>query len=136
MPRQKTKNTLNEFEDTIEKQKHTKRHFVFRLYVTGATGRSTRAIESIKALCEKYLKDRYKLEVIDIYQNPETIESEDIVAAPTLIKELPLPLRRFIGDLTDTEKILIGLELKKQDETGQDRGKDGQKKKDKKSAHR
>jgi circadian clock protein KaiB len=76
------------------------------------------AIANIKNICETYLKGRYQLEVIDIYENPKLGKGEQIIASPTLIKKLPLPLRRFIGDLSDTERILMGLDLK----TGQRSG--------------
>jgi len=71
-----------------------------------------RAIANIKEICETHLKGRYQLEVIDIYENPSLGKGEQIIASPTLIKKLPLPLRRFIGDLSDTERILLGLDLK------------------------
>jgi circadian clock protein KaiB len=86
-------------------------HYQLRLFVTGATPRSLRAIESIKQLCESRLNGRYELEVVDLYQQPALAKQEQIVAAPTLIKLLPLPLRRLIGDLSDNERILAGLEL-------------------------
>jgi circadian clock protein KaiB len=71
-----------------------------------------RAIANIKNICENHLKGRYQLEVIDIYEKPKLAKEEQIIASPTLIKKLPLPLRRFIGDLSDTEQILFGLDLK------------------------
>ena len=70
-----------------------------------------RAIANIKNICENHLKGRYQLEVIDIYEKPKLAKEEQIIASPTLIKKLPLPLRRFIGDLSDTEHILLGLDL-------------------------
>lgn len=85
--------------------------YVLRLYVTGTTPRSMRAIANIKNICESYLKGKYQLEVIDIYEKPRLAKGEQIIASPTLIKQLPLPLRRFIGDLSDTEHILLGLDL-------------------------
>ena len=81
--------------------------YSFKLYVSGLTPKSLRAIENIKALCEEHLKGRYELEIVDIYQHPEQAMEAQIVAAPTLIKELPLPLRKFIGDLSDKEHILV-----------------------------
>ena len=87
--------------------------YVLRLYVTGTTARSIRAIANIKDICESYLKGRYQLEVIDIYENPALGKGEQIIASPTLIKKLPLPLRRFIGDLSNTERILVGLDLQR-----------------------
>ena len=85
--------------------------YVLRLFVAGSTPRSLRAIANIRIICEQYLQGRYELEVIDIYQRPELAESEQIVAAPTLIKKLPLPLRQLIGDLNDIERVLAGLDL-------------------------
>jgi circadian clock protein KaiB len=86
--------------------------YVLRLYVTGTTPNSQRAIENVRKICEENLQGRYELEIIDIYQQPELAKEGQIVAAPTLIKKLPLPLRKFIGDMSKTEKILLGLELK------------------------
>jgi circadian clock protein KaiB len=87
-------------------------HYVLRLYVTGTTPKSLRAIENIKKICEEHLEGRYELEVIDIYQKPALARGEEIIAVPTLVKKLPLPLRRFIGDLSDTEHVLFGLDVK------------------------
>jgi circadian clock protein KaiB len=86
--------------------------YVLRLYVTGATARSRRAIVNINAICNEHLQGKYDLEVIDIHQKPALAQDEQIVAAPTLIKQLPLPLRRIIGDLSDRESVLFGLDLK------------------------
>ena len=86
-------------------------HYVLRLYVSGATPRSIMAIENIKDICESHLQGHYDLQVIDIYQQPELSRDAEIVAAPTLIKQLPLPLRRILGDLSETEGVLIGLAL-------------------------
>ena len=85
--------------------------YVFQLYVSGMTPKSLRAIENIKALCEEYIEGRYKLHIIDVYQNPDQARDARIVAAPTLIKKLPPPLRRFIGDLADKKHILVKLNL-------------------------
>jgi circadian clock protein KaiB len=86
--------------------------YVLKLYVTGLTPASTRAITNIKQICEEHLQGRYQLEVIDIYQQPVLAKGEQIIAAPTLIKKLPLPLRRFIGDMSNSERILLGLDLR------------------------
>jgi circadian clock protein KaiB len=86
--------------------------YVFRLYVSGNTPRSTRAIRNIRKICEEHLSGRYDLEVIDIYQQPGLAVDHQIIAAPTLIKSLPLPLRRFIGDISETERVLIGIGLR------------------------
>ena len=85
--------------------------YALRLYVAGMTPRSARAITNIKTICEELLKGRYSLQVIDIYQQPVLAKGEQIIAVPTLIKRLPLPLRRIIGDLSDRERVLIGLDL-------------------------
>lgn len=87
------------------------RPIVLRLYVAGGTPRSAWAIQNVRRLCEEHLAGRYDLSVIDIYQQPERAAEAQLVAAPTLIKELPLPLARFIGTLTDPERILVHLEL-------------------------
>lgn len=85
--------------------------YVLRLYVTGSTPRSVRAIENMRRICEEHLPGRYDLEVIDIYQNPDATREAQIIAAPTLVKMLPEPLRRVIGDLSDHERVLAGLNL-------------------------
>jgi circadian clock protein KaiB len=85
--------------------------YVLRLYVTGMTPRSTRAVKNLQAICDEYLKGRYDLEVIDIYQRPVLTRGEQIVAAPTLIKKLPLPIRRIIGDMSNRDRVLLGLDL-------------------------
>jgi circadian clock protein KaiB len=85
--------------------------YVLKLYVTGATARSLRAIANVKAVCEQYLKGRYHLEVVDIYRRPETVRRDQIVAVPTLIKQLPVPMRLLVGDLSRTEQVLHGLGL-------------------------
>jgi len=91
--------------------------YILKLYVTGTTPQSSRAIENIKKICEAHLNGRYTLEVIDIYQHPNLASGEQIIAAPTLVKKLPLPLRRIIGDMSNIDKVLIGLDLKKRDHT-------------------
>jgi circadian clock protein KaiB len=85
--------------------------YMLRLFVAGSTTRSVRAIANLRRICEEHLKGRYELEVIDIFQNPERAKEVQIFAAPTLIKELPLPLRQFIGDLADTEKVVRWLAI-------------------------
>jgi circadian clock protein KaiB len=85
--------------------------YVLRLYVTGMTPRSTEALSTIKAICEQHLKGRYELEVIDIYQHPGVAKDDQIIALPTLVKRLPAPLRRLIGNLSDERRVLRGLEL-------------------------
>ena len=84
-----------------------------RLYVTGATPQSRRATSEIKAICKEHLEGRYDLKVIDLYQQPRMAAENQIVAVPTLIKALPLPIRRFVGDLSGTERVLAGLDISK-----------------------
>ena|SRR6185369_9876397 len=92
-------------------------NYLLKLYVTGATSKSVRAIENLKAFCEAHLKGRYVLEVVDIYQLPVLAKAEQIIAAPTLIKYLPTPLRRLIGDMANADRILHGLDLVEEKET-------------------
>ncbi len=87
--------------------------YVLRLYVTGMTQRSTEAFSTIKALCEERLQGRYELEVIDIYQHPQLAIDEQIIAVPTLVKKLPAPLRRLVGDLSNEDRVLLGLDLRR-----------------------
>ncbi len=111
--KEKSRNPQDEyaaFDRALEKSRQA--HYLLRRYVSGATPKSVRAIENIKRICEEHLKGRYRLEVVDIYQQPVLAKGEQILAAPTLIKQLPAPLRRFIGDMANTERILLGLDLK------------------------
>jgi circadian clock protein KaiB len=85
--------------------------YVLKLYVAGHTARSVRAVENIRRLCETNLRDRYTLEVVDVYQQPELASKVGLVAAPTLIKQMPAPLRRMIGDMSDSERVLVGLNI-------------------------
>jgi circadian clock protein KaiB len=89
-----------------------KARYHLKLYVAGITRKSAAAIRAVTAICEEYLKDRYELEVIDIYQQPTLAKGEQILAAPTLIKKLPLPLRKLIGDMANTDRVLVGLDLR------------------------
>ena len=86
--------------------------YVLRLYVTGMTPRSMRAIENLRAICEEHLAGRYDLEVIDVYQQPTLAKGEQIIAAPTLIKKLPAPMRRIIGDMSSKDRVLLGLDIR------------------------
>jgi circadian clock protein KaiB len=110
MEMKKVKINTEEFEKMIAGQDRAKH--VLRLYVTGMTPKSTRAITNVRKLCEQYLKGCYELEVVDIYQQPKLAKGEQIIATPTLIKKLPLPLRKLIGDMSDTERFLVGIDLK------------------------
>jgi circadian clock protein KaiB len=117
MPRQWLKESIREFEKAVEGAA-TDKKFVLRLYVSGATSRSSKAIKNIRNFCEEHLKGRYELEIIDIYQQPGLLEKDQVVAAPTLIKALPPPLRKLIGDMSNEEKVMVGLNIKpkKEDE--------------------
>jgi circadian clock protein KaiB len=97
-----TRKVANEGNDT----------YVLSLYITGSTIRSALALRNLKNICKEYLEGRYELEVIDLYQLPDLAKREQIIAAPTLIKKFPLPFRRIIGDMSDKEKVLSGLDLK------------------------
>jgi circadian clock protein KaiB len=85
--------------------------YLLRLYVPGLTPRSTRAIKIIREVCERHLRSQYELEVIDVYQMPERIRMDDVVAIPTLVKVKPGPVRRIVGDMTNRERLLAGLGL-------------------------
>lgn len=89
-----------------------KAKYLLRLYVTGTTGRSVRAIQNVRRICEEHLRGLYDLEVVDIYKNLPLARGDQIIAAPTLIKRLPEPLRRLIGDMSDEQRVLVGLDLR------------------------
>lgn len=110
MVRKNIKTSTAAFEKALEEQEGAR--YVLRLYVTGMTPKSTRTIASVQKLCERHLPGRYELDVIDIYQQLSLAKGEQIVATPTLIKKLPLPMRKLIGDMSDTERVLIGIGLK------------------------
>ena len=90
-------------------------YYVLRLYVAGMTPNSRRAIENVKKICAEHMQGRFDLEIIDIYKQPIFVKEAQIVAAPTLVREFPPPLRKFIGDMSQTERILAGLDLRKKD---------------------
>jgi circadian clock protein KaiB len=89
----------------------TQADYVLRLYVAGATHKSAQAIRNIRAICEERLPGRYALEVVDVYQEPQLAKEDQILAVPTLIKRLPLPMRRLLGDLSNKDRVLLGLDL-------------------------
>ena len=86
--------------------------YLLRLYVTGTTGRSMRAIQNVRRICEEHLEGLYDLEVVDIYKNLPLARGDQIIAAPTLIRRLPAPLRRLIGDMSDEQRVLVGLDIR------------------------
>ncbi len=101
---------LEDFEASLNEQ--SGEHYVLRLYITGMTPNSKRAVENIKKICKEHLEGRYELEIIDIYQQPGLAASEQIIAAPTLVKIFPAPLKKIIGDLSNTEKVLQSLNVR------------------------
>ncbi|MEG4205401.1 circadian clock KaiB family protein [Microcoleus sp. Pol7_A1] len=102
--------TTELFEQALS-QSQQEQHYILRLYIAGTTLQSVTALQNIKKICEQHLQGRYELEVIDIYQQTEAAIAENIVAVPTLIKHLPTPLQKIIGNLSNTEKVLMGLNL-------------------------
>jgi circadian clock protein KaiB len=92
-------------------ESNSKPGHVLRLYITGASINSAKAISNIKQVCEKYLKGNYQLEIIDVSQQPALAKQEQIVALPLLVKSYPLPVKKLVGNMSDTEKVLKGLEL-------------------------
>jgi circadian clock protein KaiB len=117
MTKKKTHNETSPFQNSTEEfemalQETDKGTYVLRLYVSGMTPNSLKAIENVRKLCAENLEGRYQLEIIDIYQQPIFAKEGQIIAAPTLVKELPPPLRKFIGNLSQTEKILAGLDVR------------------------
>lgn len=103
--------TLREFERLVAELAQPT--YLFRLYVSGTSARSALAITNVRRICDKYLPGNYELEVIDVYQQPKETKTAQIVAVPTLIKELPFPPQRFIGDMSNTERIVVGLNLRR-----------------------
>jgi circadian clock protein KaiB len=114
-PKSKLRNATEAFEEALKGTALKRAKYILRLYVTGSSTHSMRAIHNLKKICEEHLPD-YDLEVIDIYENPAAAREEQIIAAPTLVKKLPRPLRKFVGDLSNTQKILIGLDIHKRQE--------------------
>ncbi len=100
-----------EFQDNNEQSESE--IWLLRLYVAGQTPKSITAFSNLKKFCEEYLKDQYQIKVIDLLENPQLAREDQIVALPTLVRQLPPPLRKIIGDLSNTEKILVGLNLQK-----------------------
>jgi circadian clock protein KaiB len=99
------------------------RTWQLRLYVAGPTPNSAAAFRNLKQICEEHLAGRYHIEVIDLKKSPQLAEGDQILAVPTLVRELPLPIRKIIGTLSNTERVLVGLDLRPREETGCDAGK-------------
>jgi circadian clock protein KaiB len=112
-PKPDDSDTTRRFEKLVSQP--SEEHYVLRLYISGLTPRSTEALTMLRSICEEHLRGRYELEVIDLYEHPERADSDDIIGTPTLIKKLPQPLRRLVGDLADVERVLVGLNLRKRE---------------------
>jgi circadian clock protein KaiB len=110
MSRKKVHDSTEAFEQSLAGPQEER--YILRLYITGMTPQSVRAIANVKKICEEHLQGRYELDVVDLYQQPQLAKGEQIIAAPTLIKKLPHPLRRIIGDMSKTERVLVGLDLR------------------------
>ncbi|MGZ7116582.1 MAG: circadian clock KaiB family protein [Methanobacterium sp.] len=111
----KVPDKVEEFESALTSEKHGEK-YILRLYVAGINPKSRKAIDNLMEILEENLKeDEYEIEIIDIYQQPIFAKEGQIVAVPTLIKELPPPIRRFVGDMSNKERILLGLNLKKEE---------------------
>jgi circadian clock protein KaiB len=104
-----SENSLSRFESRLAQQALS--HYVLTLFVTGASEMSGRAIANVRTLCEEHLTDRYTLSVVDVHRDPSLMSVHDVVAAPTLIKEAPLPKRMLVGDLSDTARVLASLDV-------------------------
>lgn len=114
----KTRPSTAEYETAIERADSER--YELRLYIAGTTPASGKAVENLRAICEAHLSGRYELTVIDVFQQPGLAKNEQIIAVPTLIKRLPAPLRRIVGDLSNEHRVLVGLDLKSK-ENGQGR---------------
>jgi circadian clock protein KaiB len=97
-------------------KKRSAARYALRLYITGQTPRSRQSVENLRALCNKYIPKQFDLEVVDIYQQPAMAAAGQIIAAPTLIKSMPLPLRRLVGDFSDQNRVILGLDIKLDEE--------------------
>ncbi len=105
------KSTTQQFEEARAKKRAKSDRYVLKLFVAGASPKSLRAIENIKRLCDDRLPGRYELEIIDVYNQPRLVVGDQIVAAPTLIKKLPAPIRKLIGDFSNEAQVLLGLDI-------------------------
>jgi circadian clock protein KaiB len=109
--KKKLRSATEAFEEALRVSTLKRAKYILRLYVTGSTPRSLKAVYNLRKICEEHLSNDYDLEVIDIYEHPNAAREEQIIAVPTLVKRLPRPLRKFVGDLSNTQKILIGLDI-------------------------
>ena len=108
----KKSSTTKEFEKSLKAKQERAEMYILRLYVTGMTPKSINAIENIRKICEEHLKGKYTIEVIDLQKNPQLAAGDQILAIPTLVRKIPEPLRKIIGDLSNTERVLVGLDIR------------------------
>jgi circadian clock protein KaiB len=108
------KSELEKFENLLRDS--AKDIYILKLYITGMTPNSKRAVENVKKICDEYLRGRYELEIIDVYQQPSRAEGGQIIAVPTLVKMLPQPFRKLIGDMSNKERVIVALDLKERKE--------------------
>jgi circadian clock protein KaiB len=106
----KAKPSTAAFESAAERSDSER--YVLRLYIAGTTAESCRSVENLRAICDEHLSGRYELAVVDVFQQPVLAKDEQIIAVPTLIKKLPHPIRRIVGDLSNAQRVLVGLDLK------------------------
>ena len=116
--KKKLRDATESFEEALRTKALKRAKYILRLYVSGSSGRSLQAVHNLKKICEEHLPDDYDLEVIDIYKDPAAAREEQIIAAPTLVKKLPEPIRKFVGDMSNTKKILVGLDIYERQGTG------------------
>lgn len=102
-----------DYQDSCDAEAGSPERWCLRLYVAGQTTNSLRAFVNLKRICEEHLAGRYQIEVIDLLENPPLAAGDEIVAVPTLVRRLPVPVRRIIGDLSNTDRVLVGLQLKR-----------------------
>lgn len=107
----KTKTKQRAVSKTNGRRKAAEEVWSLRLYVAGQTSKSISALSNLQAICEEHLKNKYRIEVIDLLKNPQLASGDQILAIPTLVRRLPEPLKRIIGDLSQTERVLVGLDL-------------------------
>jgi circadian clock protein KaiB len=100
-------------QDAAKEQSAQVERFVLRLYIAGQTPTCMRAFSNLKRICEEHLADRYRIEIIDLLQNPQLARGDQILAVPTLVRQLPEPVKKIIGDLSNTERVLVGLDLRR-----------------------
>jgi circadian clock protein KaiB len=120
LQRDRRQGILWQEEKSLDKEKRMDA-YLLKLFVTGQTPRSSRAIANLRRICAEKLGTNYKLRIIDVLERPQLAETEKILATPTLIKEFPLPVRRIIGDLSDTNQVLLGLELLHQESRAEEK---------------